>query len=114
MRARMDNHSADYPWSSYRANGLEEGSDLIVQHPLYKSLGKTKSERCRTYRTLFKTHIPDSTLEEIRMATNKSWVLGRDDFIGRIAAKINRPMRPQAKGGDRKSWQYRNQSSLAH
>jgi len=112
VRASMVDHPADYPWSSYRINALERDSDLIVQHPLYKSLGKTKSERCESYRALFKAHIPNRTLEDIRTATNKSWVLGSDDFIARMADKVNRPMKPQAKGGDRKSEEYRNQSSL--
>ncbi len=44
VRAKMMDDPADYPWSSYRANGLEESSDLIVQHSFYKSLGKTNSD----------------------------------------------------------------------
>jgi len=112
VRAGMVDHPLDYPWSSYRANALNEDIDLITYHPLYKSLGRTASERCKAYRALFKAHIPEHTLKEIRAATNKSWVLGSDYFIDKIANKINRPMRPQPKGGDRKSEKYQNQSSL--
>jgi len=112
VRAGMVDHPSDYPWSSYHANALNENTDLITHHLLYKSLGRSTSERCKAYRALFKTHIPERTLTEIRAATNKSWVLGSDYFIEKIANKINRPMRPEAKGGDRRSENYRNQSSL--
>jgi len=39
------------------------------------------------YRQLFKHHIPESSVVEIREATNKAWVLGNDRFKQRIKKK---------------------------
>jgi len=46
------------------------------------------------------------TIEAIRETTNKSWVLGSDFFKDKIKNKINRPMNPQKRGGNRKSEKY--------
>ena len=52
--------------------------------------------------------VPLKTIEEIREATNKSWVLGSEYFKEMIEDKINRPMNPRSRGGDRKSKSYKN------
>jgi len=59
--------------------------------------------RGEAYRALFDGELPQRIIEEIREATNKSWVLGSDFFKETIRAKINRPINPRSKGGDRKS-----------
>jgi putative transposase len=107
VRADMVGHPGEYPWSSYRHNALGEENNLIVHHPLYQTLDKTNELRQKAYRTLFRARIPIRTLEEIRAATNKAWVLGSDHFKDKIESKLNRPARPSQKGGDRKSAAYR-------
>ncbi|HEU0187934.1 MAG TPA: transposase, partial [Gallionellaceae bacterium] len=72
-------------------------------HLEYRRLGKTDEERQAAYRQLFKSHIPESSLNEIRDATNKAWVLGNDRFKQRIQKQLERRVEPNAKGGDRKS-----------
>jgi len=74
VRAGMVEHPAEYPWSSYRNNALNEKNELVVGHELYKRLGKTIKERCESYRSLFDVEVSHKTIEEIREATNKSWV----------------------------------------
>lgn len=106
VRADMVEHPAEYPWSSYRYNALAEDNDLLVAHDLYKRLGKTREKRCAGYRALFDVVVGQKIIEEIREATNKSWVLGSDYFKERIEDKLNRPMKPRQKGGDRKSKAY--------
>lgn len=103
VRAGMVDHPAAYPWSSYAYNALGKANELVVEHELYKRLGNSGRLRCEAYRDLFNAAVPKETIEEIREATNKSWVLGSDFFKERIEAKINRPMNPRGKGGDRKS-----------
>ncbi len=103
VRANMVNHPAEYPWSSYAYNALGKANELVVEHTLYKRLGANSQLSCEAYRALFDVAIPQKTIEEIREATNKSWVLGSDFFKETIEAKINRPMSPRGKGGDRKS-----------
>ncbi len=108
VRAEMVEHLAEYPWSSYGFNGLGDKNQLVVAHGVYKRLGKTKQERCESYRALFEVAVPQKTIEEIREATNKSWVLGSEYFKEKIKDKINRPMNQRARGGDRKSKIYKD------
>jgi len=101
-------HPSQYPWSSYRFNALGADNDLLVAHPEYLRLGKTITERQQAYRELFKARIPQLTLDEIRQATNKAWVLGDDRFKEMIEAKLARATAPKPRGGDRKSKAYRD------
>ena len=54
----------------------------------------------------FPSHIESSELNEIREATNKSWVLGSDKFKERIEALTARQAQAKGRGGDRKSKKY--------
>ena len=80
---------------------------MVVAHREYRQLGKSTEQRQAAYRALFRSHISEKTLDEIRAATNKAWVLGRSYFKERIAAQINRPVSPSRRGGDRKSAAYK-------
>ncbi|XCN73103.1 MAG: transposase [Candidatus Electrothrix aestuarii] len=111
VRAEMVSHPAEYPWSSYRMNALGEYDSMITPHPLYQALAETREKRQKIYSALFAQHLDETSLKEIREATNKAWVLGSDYFKGKIAAKINRPMTPKQKGGDRKSEEYRQKTN---
>lgn len=99
----MVDHPSEYPWSSYRYNALGQDEPLIVAHQEYVRLGNTKEKRQAAYRSLFKAQISERTLEEIREATNKAWVLGSSHFKERIAVQLDRPVAPSKRGGDRKS-----------
>jgi putative transposase len=103
----MADHPAEYPWSSYHYNALGKSAPLVMPHLEYKRLGKTDEERQSAYRQLFKTRIPDMSLEAIREATNKAWVLGSDRFKRRIEKLAERPVVSGGHGGDRKSELYR-------
>jgi len=113
VRAMDDiNHPSAYPWSSYRFNALGEENKLLVAHPEYRRLGKTDKQRQRAYRELFRARIPQRTLDEIRQATNKAWVLGNDRFKEMIALKLARATTPRPRGGDRKSKEYRQSANI--
>jgi putative transposase len=104
VRARnMAKHPSEYTWSSYRYNALGQEDPLITLHREYKRLGASSRERQAAYRQLFKAHIPDATLDEIRQATNKAWVLGSDRFKSKMEKILNRPAQTMGHGGDRKS-----------
>jgi putative transposase len=107
VRAGMVTHPSEYPWSSYHHNALGQPNDLVTPHLEYRRLGKTNEERQAAYRQLFKHHIPEKSLAEIRAATNKAWVLGNDRFKQRIQKHLERRVEPAARGGDRKSEQFR-------
>lgn len=106
----MASHPCEYPWSSYRCNALGEDNALLTPHPEYQRLGKTREQRQAAYRQLFKARIADKTLEEIRTATNKAWVLGDDRFKDKLAQLVNRPIAPNARGGDHRSDAFRWQT----
>jgi putative transposase len=107
VRAGMVAHPSEYPWSSYRRNALGQPNEIVTPQLEYQRLGKTDEERQAAYRQLFKHHITETSMNEIRNATNKAWVLGNDQFKHRIQKQLERRVEPNAKGGDRKSENYK-------
>lgn len=107
VRAGMVAHPSDYPWSSYRFNALGQPDELVQPHAEYLRLGSTEAARRAAYRQLFKHHIAESSIVEIREATNKAWALGSDRFKQRIQKQLDRRVQPSARGGDRKSEKFR-------
>ena len=107
VRAGMVSHPSEYPWSSYHHNALGRTDDLVTPYLEYQRLGKTDEERQAAYRQLFKHHIPERSVNEIREATNKAWVLGNDRFKQRVQKQLQRRVEPEARGGDRKSEQFK-------
>lgn len=115
VRAGMVEHPGGYRWSSYLCNATGQEDVLVTPHLLYRRLGRASTERQAAYRDLFDTVIEPGTLEAIRAATNKAWVLGNDRFKEQIEWQLGRRTKPLGRGGDRKSEAYRkqrNQSSL--
>ena len=107
VRAGMVAHPSEYPWSSYLCNALGQQNELVTPYIEYLRLGKTDEERQAAYRQLFKHHIAESSMNEIREATNKAWVLGNEQFKQRVQKQLGRRVEPNAKGGDRKSEEFR-------
>jgi putative transposase len=106
VRAGMVQHPGDYRWSSYRCNARGEPDLLVSPHELYASLGSSESQRCAAYRVLFADSVDATTLESIREATNKAWVLGNDRFRAEVEYLVKRQAAPKTRGGDRKSAAY--------
>jgi putative transposase len=103
----MVDHPSEYPWSSYRFNGVGQANDVVRPHELYLRLGSTVEERCHCYRKLFNAQVDEMTLDKIREATNKSWVLGDNYFKEKILENINRQIEPIRRGGDRRSKRFK-------
>ena len=106
VRAHMVPHPSEYVWSSYRYNALGQPDELITPYHEYQRLGSTATACQAAYQLLFKECISNSSIDEIRAATNKAWVLGNDRFKERIQQQLARRVEPAARGGDRKSQQY--------
>lgn len=107
VRANMVKHPRDYPGSSYRANARGRADGIVAPHPVYDALGPNPAARQAAYRQLFRRRIGAATLDEIRAATNKGWVLGTDRFRKAVEQVLDRPTAPRPKGGDRRSEAYR-------
>jgi len=112
VRAGMVDHPSEYRWSSYDCNAQSHSNSLITPHNLYMNLGCSPVERSGSYRALFDGHIEARDLDEIREATNRSWVLGSDHFKARVEALTAMQAKPKARGGDRKSKQFRQESEI--
>jgi putative transposase len=106
IRAGMVSDPSEYPWSSYHHNVIGQTDDLIP-HAEYQRLGETNEARQMNYQELFKHHIPQNNIDEIRDATNKAWVLGNDRFKQSIQEKLGRRVEPKIRGGDRKSARFK-------
>ncbi|MEK6749130.1 MAG: transposase [Pseudomonadota bacterium] len=98
VRAQMVAHPRQYPWSSYRSHAEGKEDNLVTDHARYLALGKKSETRQLAYRALFKAHIDERTLQDIRNATNKGWALGNARFLEEITAAANRRAMPLPKG----------------
>jgi len=108
VRANMVQHPAEYPWSSYRHNALGNMNELLKPHYLYIALGNSDEDRRKHYQSLFETHIDTKTIDEVRQCANRAWVLGNDYFKTKIELQLNRRANPTARGGDRRSNEFKN------
>jgi putative transposase len=90
VRADMVRDPGEYRWSSYRWHGLGVSNDFITDHPLYTGLAVDESERRAGYRALFRAHLDDEALDEIRKASNRSLTLGSDRFREQVEAALGR------------------------
>lgn len=61
---------------------------------------------------LFKQHVAERTIEEIRTATNKAWGLGNNRFQDEIEKSSHRQAKPKPRGGDRRSGNNSEKSSI--
>jgi len=109
VRANMVNHPENYRWSSYHANAQGDYDSLVQPHQLYLALDKNVNIRQAAYRDLFRAHIDEKTLVEIRHATQKGWILGNDRFKDEIEHLVQRRTRPLPRGGDRRSIEFKKQ-----
>lgn len=103
VRASMVASPEEYVWSSYRCNGLAQSSGLWTPHPVYQALGDTHEKRAECYRAVFRGHIGETLLKEIRRSVNQGMVLGNDSFraeverlSGRRTTQLKRGPKPRA------------------
>ena len=80
----------DYRWSSYHANGLGKSNSLIPPHDKYRRLARTATKRREVYRALFRAHLDEALVEEIRSATNGNYALGNAGFQKQIEKVLGR------------------------
>ena len=99
VRATMVEDPAHYRWTSYRANALGQTSPLLVPHSVYLSLGATDKARQAAYRHLFRYHLGEEMVSELRLAVNRNQPLGNERFyetIERMAGQ-RREARPRGR-----------------
>jgi len=98
VRASMANDPSEYPWSSYRCNGLGIKSRLITPHEIYLQLGDTEEKRQTRYRELFRYALDGKIMSEIRDSVNKGLALGSERFKDEIEINLKRRVRSEKPG----------------
>ena len=93
VRATMVAHPGEYKWSSYQGNAQNNNNHLLEHHPIYMDLGSSVNERMTAYRELFRSHLDDGSLHDIRDSLNHELVLGRSYFKNKIEEITNRQTR---------------------
>ena len=106
VRANMRDDPGQYPWSSYQMTALGKTIELITPHRMYVKLGRDDESRQKSYRELFKEALDYRLVEEITESTLKGWVIGSDQFKGKIEEQVKRRVVSSGHGGDRKSDKY--------
>lgn len=106
VRAGLVARPEDYPWSSYRCNGLgqpELVSGWLRPHEEYQRLGANDAARQSAYRQLFQETISDDDLRVIRESTHKGWALGGARFKEEVEALGQRRTTSKGVGRPRKN-----------
>jgi REP-associated tyrosine transposase len=99
LRAAMVDDPAHYRWTSYRANALGQADPRLTTHPLYLALGTSDKDRQVAYRALFRSHLDQAAIDDIRLALNQNQPLGNLRFLARIEKMtgIRREARPRGR-----------------
>lgn len=88
VRANMVRSPEQYRWSSYRCNGQSKEDKLVKHHQMYKALGRSRAARLDAYKGLFKGHLENKVLSDIRSAWQTGTPLGNDYFRQKIEDKL--------------------------
>ncbi len=103
VRANMVQHPGDYPWSSYRANAVDDANELVEEHPVFTALASSRGERKQAYRELYRHDLDEATIDRIRQNLNRELVLGRGTFKSKIEQttrrrpRLGQPGRPRVR-----------------
>jgi putative transposase len=72
----------------FHRSGRGEKDAVVMSHCLYHKLGRTKDLRQSAYVELFKAHVDDFDLSEIRNAWQTGTPLGNDYFRQKVESKL--------------------------
>lgn len=103
VRANLVNDPRDYPWSSFLHHVGERNDAFVSDHVHYMALGRTASERYRTYRNLIHPRLDETLLSTIRVTTNQCLILGDESFKDMVEQMTMRRVRHGRAGRPRKS-----------
>ena len=90
VRAGIVRHPREYRWRSYRANAEAKAEELVTPHEEYLRLGRDPRDRREAYRALFKAHLNETLVKQIREATNGNYALGNQRFQVEIERALGR------------------------
>ena len=82
----------EYKWSSYRFNPWDISQTLITPHAIYDSLGHNATERCHSYRELFKIQLSEHDIHLIKNAAHYCQPVDDSRFKESIERQIGRKL----------------------
>ncbi len=111
VRAGMAQVPAAYRWSSYARLAHGASDDLITEHPEYRALGHSPTERQLAYRALCEPLVDLDVVGGIRLAVRRGDVLGSAAFADEVRTRLGRPIDRLAHGGNRRREPYGHRMS---
>jgi putative transposase len=102
VRAGLVRHPREYRWSSYGHRALGRTDELLDEDPWYAGLGRSAEERQRAYRKWMEASINEGEWEQIRRATQRGRVVGKEGFQEEIGGRIGRRVVGETRGRPRK------------
>lgn len=106
VRNNLVKHPSEYLWSSYRHNAMNLFDRLIKPCDAYTALGETAEQRVCNYAKQAENPLDKGTLKIIRQETNRSRVLGSEQFKRKIEKLLDIDLQIKPRGGDRRSLAY--------
>lgn len=103
VRAGLVNYPSEYVWSSYQYRALGKFDRLLDEDPWYVGLGMNAEERRSLYREWVASSTQKGEWEEIRRATQRGRLIGRDAFKKQIEATVGRRLTGESRGRPRKA-----------
>ena len=95
-------HPKDYRWSSYQRRALGILDRLLDEDPWYEGLGTTANERQEKYRAWIDSQIDEREWNDIRQATQRGRLIGRESFQKQVEAMTGRHLVGEARGRPKK------------
>ena len=99
VQAMMVEDPAHDRWTSYRANALGQTSPLLVLTRFTFPLVRPTRHGKPSYRHLFRYHLDEGMVSELRLAVNQSQPLGNERSMRRLSACLGSVARRDREGG---------------
>jgi REP-associated tyrosine transposase len=112
VRAGIVLHPKDYRWSSYQRRALGISDRLLDEDPWYSSLGTTERDKQERYRQWIDSQISEREWDEIRQATQRGRLIGRETFQKQVEAMTGRHLVGEARGRPKKADRTSNEKVL--
>jgi hypothetical protein len=103
VRAGMVVDPAQYRWSSYRADGLNQPVARLTPHALYLATDAQPATRRQAYRALFRPQLDGEAASNIREALRLGMPLGSQRFAETVCARGHTAQQRQAGTSTRRS-----------
>jgi len=112
VRADLVNHPREYRWSSYKCRALGIFDPLVDEDPWYGGLGTSAEGRQKAYREWIESKIKEGEWEQIRQATQRGRLIGKEAFQKEIEAQVGRRLTRESRGRPRKADSSTNEKVL--